>query len=206
MSNAGYANKQAWDARYRENENLFEWYAPFDYLQERLQTATGINASSQVLVLGCGTSGLSAALFDSVCKNITSVDFSSTAINLQKQRNESRPGMTFEVQDIRKLSAGAGKYDVVIAKATIDAVLCSDGANANIKAALDEASRVLAPGGTFVVYSHSPPEERLSHFEREAYKWTVTSNQFVRPSITEVEGLPDDNPDNLLFEYVMKKA
>merc|ERR1711939_38303 len=201
----GYADKASWDARYRENSDLFEWYAPYEYIKDRLTAATGVNEASKVLILGCGTSGLSAALFDSGVKKISSIDYSQTAVTLQTDRNKERKGMVFQVEDCRQLSFGKESFDVIIAKATIDAILCSDGANANIKATLKEVARVLKPGGTFVTYSHSNDEERLTYLDKAEYNWTITSSQFVRPSVTEVEGLPDDNPDNLLYEYVMKK-
>merc|ERR1711908_213963 len=120
----GYADKQAWEARYRENGDLFEWYAPFEYIEERLTGAAGLEKTSKVLVMGCGTSGLSAALYDSGVKSITSVDFSTTAMSLQTERNRERKGMKFQVEDIRKMSLGGGMFDVIIAKGTIDAVLC----------------------------------------------------------------------------------
>merc|ERR1712072_1170892 len=121
----GYADKTAWENRYRENGDLFEWYAPFEYLEPRLMAATGMSESSKVLIMGCGTSGLSAALFDSGVKSITSVDFSSTAVSLQAERNRDRKGMKFQVEDVRQMSFGGGTFDCVIAKGTIDAVLCS---------------------------------------------------------------------------------
>lgn len=43
--------------RYRENSDLFEWYAPYEYIKDRLTAATGVNEASKVLILGCGTSG-----------------------------------------------------------------------------------------------------------------------------------------------------
>ena len=89
---------------------------------------------------------------------------------------------------------------------TIDAILCSDGANANIKATLKEASRCLKPGGTFVIFSHAGPDERMAYLELDAYGWEVANTEFVRPSVTEVEGLPADDPNNLLFMYTCKKA
>merc|ERR1712196_684520 len=194
-SEDGYADKKAWETRYRENGDLFEWYAPFEYIQDTL-TLPEMDSKSKVLVLGCGTSGFASALFDSGVQKITSIDHSATAISLQSERNTERAGMKFQVEDCRGMSFGVVSFDVVFAKATIDAILCSDGANANIKATLKEASRVLKPGGTFVIFSHAAPDERMSYLELDAYNWTVESKEFVRPSVTEVEGLPADNPNN----------
>merc|ERR1711959_839510 len=97
MADGGYEDKAAWNTRYEGNGNLFEWYAPYDYIKDRVTSATGVNAASKVLIVGCGTSGMSAALFDSGIKNITSIDFSDVAISLQKKRNEDRVGLEFKV-------------------------------------------------------------------------------------------------------------
>ena len=64
---------------------------------------------------------------------------------------------------------------------------------------------MLKPGGTFVIFSHAAPDERMSYLELDAYNWTVESKEFVRPSVTEVEGLPADNPNNLLYMYTCTK-
>merc|ERR1711934_1169037 len=203
MADGGYEDKAAWEKRYQANGNLFEWYAPYDFIKERVEK-TGMTSASKILVLGCGTSGLSASIFDSGCKNVVSVDFSETCIGLQTKRNDERVGMKFEVGDARKLNYGTDEFDVIIAKGTVDAILCSDRANANIKAAMDECARVLKPSGTFLVLSHAGPDERLNYFDSK--NWNVTHEKFVRPSITEVEGLPADNPDNQLFQYLLKPA
>lgn len=97
----------------------------------------------------------------------------------------------------------------------------------------------MKPGGTFVVFSHAAPDERMTYLELDAYNWTVESKEFgestlsallwccegltagrdfvrdddspllvlcaVRPSVTEVEGLPADNPNNLLYMYTCTK-
>ena len=73
----GYADKKAWESRYREcvplqltafflswltalpcsrNGDLFEWYAPFEYLSDTL-TFPEMDNKTKVLVMGCGTSG-----------------------------------------------------------------------------------------------------------------------------------------------------
>merc|ERR1712096_432693 len=138
-----YKDRAAWDQRYSENGDVFEWYAPYEYIAKRLSAATGVGAGSKVLVLGCGTSGLSRDLYEHVTpSSLTSIDFSSKAVAIQTQRNSGVGGMKFDTVDARKMSFAAESFDVIIAKGSIDAVLCSEGANANIKAALSETARV----------------------------------------------------------------
>merc|ERR1711998_269832 len=202
----GYANKAAWDARYAENGDLFEWYAPFEYLEERLWgEKCGVKPTSKVCILGCGTSGMSAALYDKGCTDITSIDYSKTAIEIQTGKNKSRATLKFQVDDCRVMSTvGDGAFSHIIAKATIDAILASDGANANINATMKNVHKKLQPGGKLIVYSHAPPIERVgTHFKEEA--WDIDTEEFVRPSVTEVQGLDPTVQDNLLFQYVLTK-
>ena len=41
----------------RRNGDLFEWYAPFEYLDDQL-TLPAMDGKTKVLIEGCGTSGL----------------------------------------------------------------------------------------------------------------------------------------------------
>merc|ERR1711865_17369 len=202
---AGYANKAAWDARYAENSDLFEWDAPFEYLEDRLTgDVCGIKPTSKVCIIGCGTSGMSAALYDKGTTDITSIDYSKTAIDIQTGKNKSRATLKFKVEDCRDMKGPEGEFTHIIAKGTIDAILCTDGANANIKATLDNVFKKLQAGGKFIVYSHAPAAERSDKFEN-GYAWDVVCDEFVRPSVTEVQGLSPHDKDNLLYQYVMTK-
>lgn len=51
-------------------------------------------------------------------------------------------------------------YDVVIDKATLDAIMCGEGSTDKVVAALSEVQRVLKPGGTFISVTHGSPDQR----------------------------------------------
>lgn len=56
---------------------------------------------------------------------------------------------------------------------TVDALLCSRDGVTNVTRMLSEASRVLAPGGTFLLVSLGDPSRRLCLLCAEMYDWSV---------------------------------
>ena len=144
--------------------------------------------TGKVLVAGCGMSDFSSDLAAYGLSDVTSIDYSATAI-AEQNKKPGKPGLKYEVNDVRRMNGMADKsYDAVFAKATIDALLCAEGANANIFNAMNEIRRVLKPGGRFVCISHSPQEDREHHFQDTCWEEDPYFVSFVRPSITEEKG------------------
>lgn len=78
----------------------------------------------RILHIGCGNSQLSMELYKLGYRNITNVDYSSTLINTSKERHQE---MQWICDDIRSLSSIPDQsYDVVIEKATIEALLVTE--------------------------------------------------------------------------------
>lgn len=48
-----------------------------------------------------------------------------------------------------------GDFDVVIDKGLLDAIVCGDGAAANVQSMLSEFHRVLSPTGIYICISHA---------------------------------------------------
>lgn len=102
-------------------------------------------------------------------KYVTSMDFSSVAIEVLKKQNVDRPEMSFDVMDIRKLEYQDNSFDIAIDKGTMDAMLCYKGSPwdppeevvENCNKEISEAARVLKSGGKFLMVSFRP-----SHFLR----------------------------------------
>ncbi|PAV91491.1 hypothetical protein WR25_14195 [Diploscapter pachys] len=151
-NNSQYARKDYWDERFKTETN-FEWIASFDAFQALILPL--LKPEFRILHIGCGSSDLSVRLYEMGFENITNVDYSEVLINSMKL---SHPEMTWVVDDIRSLSSlDPESYDVVIEKATIEALLVnekspwcpSDEALKMLDSVFDAAQRVLRPNATF---------------------------------------------------------
>ena len=80
-------------------------------------------------------------------------------------------------------------FDLVIAKATLDVIRCGKGAEGNVHAVCREVSRVLRPGGRFLVVSHADDweevleavSERDAGDARRAFGWTLERAKVPKP-------------------------
>ncbi|BFZ57378.1 Methyltransferase-like protein 13 [Savitreella phatthalungensis] len=168
------ATKEYWDARYAgDDKDGYDWFKCYSeirqFLERNLDECGGFKA--RILILGCGTSSLSADLYDAGYKDITSIDFSQNAIDESARLfADGRPGAIWEVMDIRSLDRLADdSFDCAIDKGTMDALLCHAGSPwdppkdvvDNCAAEINEAARVLRAGGRFLMVSFRP-----SHFLR----------------------------------------
>lgn len=97
------ATKEYWDDRYRgPDKNGYDWFKNYSDIKTIVEVH--LRPDSKILILGCGTSSLSEDLYLSGFKHVTSVDFSAPAIELMRQRNQSRPEMSFHVRLDRHMS------------------------------------------------------------------------------------------------------
>lgn len=84
------------------------------------------------------------------------------------------PGLSYAVADCRAMPQFMDcEFGGVLDKGTVDALLCSKDGVANVAALLSEASRVLAPGGVFLLISLGDPARRLCLLCQARYDWTV---------------------------------
>jgi len=113
---------------------------------------------------------------------VTGVDACAVAVNLMK--GWGTRGARFAVDDATTLSTfGDASVDVVVAKATLDVILCGEGSDANAKKAVAAWRRVLKPGGVVVVVS---PEDRAARFD--AAQWDAEAVDVAAPE--KVDGAP----------------
>jgi SAM-dependent methyltransferase len=170
-SNADYKEREYWENRFADEEN-YEWL--LSYSQIRPYISPYINHSDNILVIGCGNSTLSLDLYDNGYKNITSIDFSSKVIEKMKQKSESsnRHEMKWLEMDMLNMYAfDASCFDVIIDKATMDAIMVDEGdpwnPNENCILQADmyckEMSRVLKPGGILLQISFAQPHFRSKY-------------------------------------------
>ncbi|HEW79880.1 MAG TPA: methyltransferase domain-containing protein [Phycisphaerales bacterium] len=98
----------------------------------------------QILELGCGIGG--SAPHISTCGRYIGTDLSTEAINTASKTFGNRPGFSFVVMDAQDLKFSDCMFDLVIAKEVIEHV-------SNVKQTLQEAFRVLKPGGNILITS-----------------------------------------------------
>lgn len=75
-------------------------------------------------------------MYDAGYKNLHNIDISEVVIDQMATRNGNRPGMKWEVMDVRELNYDDDYFDIAIDKSTIDALLCGNDAFINVAAML----------------------------------------------------------------------
>ena len=90
------------------------------------------------------------------------------------ERYKDKPTLQWQQMNCTALDFADESFDVVIAKATVDAILCGEGSTANIAKFCSEVTRVLRPTGVFIIISYGVPDNRLNYIDKEdIYSWTV---------------------------------
>lgn len=157
-----------WDDRYEagrngvQDEESYEWFRTFEQLRPFLESnLPAVSASPKILHLGCGTSSLTADLFNLGYQRQCSVDFSPIAIEAMKtQYRDLGPGLEWRVMDVRKLDLETQSFDVAIDKGTLDAMLYGSPwdpepeVKDNVGAYVDEVARTLKPGGKWLYITY----------------------------------------------------
>lgn len=134
-------------------------------------------------MLGCGHSTLSQDMYDDGYENIVNIDYSRVCI--ERMRNlhaATRPRMTWQEGDVRKMELDDASFDVAIDKATMDAMMTATGdpwnpaqeVIDNCSAEVDEVLRVLKPGGIFIYITFGQPHFRRSYLTRPDTTLEVT--------------------------------
>ena len=139
----------------------------------------------EILIIGCGTSRLSEELCDEGFEKVTSIDFSSTAIKLQKERylgQEDYKELEFVEMDARKLQFPDGKFDVVIDKGLMDSMLCSNPGPKNVQDMLENVHRVLNETGKYICISREVEAKRKQHMKKVGkFNWKVQKCPIIKP-------------------------
>ena len=122
--------------------------------------------------------------------------------------------------DAVQLPLSDDTYNVVIDKGTIDCVLCDKEPIARVHKICERVSKVLLPGGSFIVYSLGNPEDRKPCFHDERFGWDLKTYYINKPSLEELRtgnqqeyipreivtwALEEIDEDKVHFIYVMQK-
>lgn len=82
-----------------------------------------IKLNENVLVVGCGNSRLSENMYDVGMKNIINIDLSSIVIQQMSVKNKNRKEMQFLKMDMLNMEFEDSKFDAVVDKGTLDALM-----------------------------------------------------------------------------------
>ena len=144
-----------WEGEYSDRDSQihepFDWFFDFADLDQTLWATLLGPTRSRIMVLGCGHSSMSADMVDrGGWANVTSVDSSETVIQLMRAKRPDLEWLVGDARDLTGLPDGAGadgRYDVVVDKGLLDALLSYRGDMTAGDSAAREAARLLKPGG-----------------------------------------------------------
>ena len=108
----------------------FDWYCTFEDIWPTLQTYCGkemVEATHNVLVIGCGNSRLPERMWAAGFRSITCIDISSTVISHMQARYVDREGMDFLCMDAKRMDRFPDdQFDLIIEKACMDSMFASN--------------------------------------------------------------------------------
>lgn len=159
-----YGDSDYWDTRYRSQRGeCFEWFQPWSALHPHV--SRHLLSHGIALVLGCGSSAMSEELTQTFSR-IVSIDISEEVINQMKERCAQNGQLEWLTMDCTKMQFGSNTFDAIFDKGTLDTLMCSDSAAVLVDQMIKEVSRVLRPGGVFVLVSYGIPKTRKKFFDR----------------------------------------
>jgi len=199
---ASYHLAKYWEQRYQMDTEPFEWYQRFSDLKPKI--ADAIPKNGKVLVVGAGSSELSADLYDDAdfgVSGITNIDISTVITKRMQACVGDRKGMEYQTQDVCELALPNNSFDCVIDKATLDSIMCGEDAVERAGKALQNIFRVLKPQGYFICVSYAGPDMRMSYLTTEDLDWDVEVREIPKPKLLDSQTTVDD----FHYIYVCKK-
>ncbi|GLT84236.1 hypothetical protein SLE2022_024810 [Rubroshorea leprosula] len=183
-----YGDAPYWDARYEaERGGAFDWYQRYSSLRPFVRKYVPISA--RVLMVGCGNALMSEDMVKDGYKDIMNIDISSVAIDLMRRKYEHIPQLKYMQMDVRDMSFFPDEsFDNVIDKGTLDSLMCGTDAPISAARMLGEVSRLLKPGGTFMLITYGDPTVRMLHVNRPAYSWKIELYVIPRPDFKRPAG------------------
>ncbi|SBT42730.1 methyltransferase [Plasmodium ovale wallikeri] len=103
-----------------------------------------IQNDAKILNVGCGTSKFSEDMLDSGYTDITNIDASTVCINKMKETYKDKPNLKYMLMDVCDMKQFKNaEFDLIIDKACLDSIVCSEDSLKNVEEMLSEISRVL---------------------------------------------------------------
>jgi len=194
-----YGKADYWNDRYTRDPEPFDWYQRYDGLKPFM--IKYLKLTDQILMVGAGNSRLSEEMYNDGFKAITNIDISPVVTEAMQQKYGGLIGMTYKVMDVTNLSEiPTASFDAAIDKGTLDAILCGEGSVTNADKAMAEISRILKPGGIFMIISYGDTASRYHYLDKPKYNWKLSTLTIEKPVVA---GCSTDNEFHYI--YVMTK-
>nr|GEV42002.1 methyltransferase-like protein 13 [Tanacetum cinerariifolium] len=181
-----YGDSVYWDARY-VNEASFDWYQCYHALRPFVRKYIPLH--SRVLMVGCGNAAMSEDMVKDGYESIMNVDISCVAIEMMRQKYEHIPQLKYLQMDVRDMGFFMDdSFDSVIDKGTLDSLMCGLNAPLSASQMLGEVSRILKPGGIYMLITYGDPNARMPHINRSVYNWKIDLYIIPRPGFQRPAG------------------
>lgn len=140
-------------------------------------------------MVGCGNAVMSEDMVKDGYENIMNVDISCVAIEMMRRKYEHIPQLKYLQMDVRDMGFFLDdSFDSVIDKGTLDSLMCGTDAPISASQMLGEVSRILKPGGIYMLITYGDPTARMSHINRPSYNWKIDLYIIPRPGFQRPPG------------------
>ncbi|KAJ8421343.1 hypothetical protein Cgig2_018511 [Carnegiea gigantea] len=175
-----YGDALYWDARYVQEAGSFDWYQRYSALRPFVRKYAP--TSSRILMVGCGNAVMSEDMVKDGYEEIMNIDISSVAIDMMRRKYEHIPQLKYMQMDVRDMSFFPDdSFDTVIDKGTLDSLMCGTDAPISASQMLGEVSRLLRPGGVYMLITYGDPNVRMPYLGRPVYNWWIELYVIPRP-------------------------
>ncbi|KAK6933920.1 Methyltransferase type 11 [Dillenia turbinata] len=175
-----YGDASYWDARYVQEGGSFDWYQRYADIRPFIRKY--FPTTSRLLMVGCGNAVMSEDMVVDGYEEIVNIDISLVAIEMMRKKYEHIPQLKcilsealIDIQmDVRDMSFFPDdSFDGVIDKGTLDSLMCGTDAPISASRMLGEVSRLLKPGGIYMLITYGDPKVRMPHLNRPGYNWKI---------------------------------
>ncbi|XP_057524751.1 uncharacterized protein LOC130804355 [Amaranthus tricolor] len=175
-----YGDALYWDARYIQEAECFDWYQRYSALRPFVRKY--IPTSSRILMVGCGNAVMSEDMVKDGYEEIMNIDISTVAIEMMGRKHAHIPQLKYMQMDVRDMSLFPDdSFGSVIDKGTLDSLMCGTDAPLSASQMLGEVSRLLKPGGVYMLITYGDPNVRMPHLSRPVYNWKIELYIIPRP-------------------------
>ncbi|XP_076887920.1 uncharacterized protein LOC143538198 [Bidens hawaiensis] len=184
-----YGDSVYWDARYIQEASAgsFDWYQRYNALRPFVRKY--IPTSSRILMVGCGNAVMSEDMIKDGYGDIMNVDISCVAIEMMRRKYEHVPQLKYLQMDVRDMGFFLDDtFDSVIDKGTLDSLMCGTDIPISASQMLGEVSRVLKPGGVYMLITYGDPTVRMPHINHPVYNWKIDLYIIPRPGFQKLPG------------------